>query len=72
MACPHVSGIAALWMEATGDSGAALRTRLNSNVRALPAPASDPVTGWCKRHRNASVGLLKSGRSSRYRRKTSQ
>lgn len=45
MACPHVSGIAALWMEATGDSGTTLRGRLNANTRALAAPAIDVGNG---------------------------
>jgi len=35
MATPHVAGIAALWCQATGDTGAALWTRLVQNVRPL-------------------------------------
>ena len=41
MATPHVSGIAALWAEATGASGAALWQRLIVNARTLALPTVD-------------------------------
>ena len=45
MACPHVSGVAALWMEARGIVGTALRSRLNASARALPLPPVDVGNG---------------------------
>lgn len=45
MATPHVAGIAALWAQATGDSGTALWNRLVQSVRPLNAPASDVGPG---------------------------
>jgi subtilisin family serine protease len=41
MATPHVAGIAALWAEATGATGASLWQRLIVNARALPLPVVD-------------------------------
>jgi subtilisin family serine protease len=41
MATPHVSGIAALWCQATGATGAALWTRLEQSARPLGAPSVD-------------------------------
>jgi subtilisin len=41
MATPHVSGIAALWCQATGAKGAALWARLEQSARPLGAPAVD-------------------------------
>jgi subtilisin family serine protease len=41
MATPHVAGIAALWAEATGATGASLWQRLVVNARALPLPVID-------------------------------
>jgi subtilisin family serine protease len=41
MATPHVSGIAALWCQATGAKGTALWTRLEQSARPLGAPAVD-------------------------------
>ena len=45
MATPHVAGIAALWQEATGDTGAALWSRLLQNTRPLASPAIDVGAG---------------------------
>ncbi len=45
MATPHVAGIAALWAEATGASGAALWQRLIVNARSLPLPMVDVGRG---------------------------
>jgi subtilisin family serine protease len=41
MATPHVSGIAALWCQATGATGATLWTRLEQSARPLGAPVVD-------------------------------
>jgi subtilisin family serine protease len=41
MATPHVSGIAALWSQATGATGAALWARLEQAARPLGAPTVD-------------------------------
>jgi Subtilase family len=41
MATPHVAGIAALWAEATGATGASLWQRLIVNSRTLPLPILD-------------------------------
>lgn len=41
MATPHVSGIAALWAQATGARGASLWQRLIVNCRGLPISAAD-------------------------------
>ena len=45
MATPHVAGIAALWSQATGESGLALWNRLLQSVRPLSLPSSDVGTG---------------------------
>jgi subtilisin family serine protease len=45
MATPHVSGIAALWCQATGATGAALWTRLEQSAQPLGAPAVDVGAG---------------------------
>jgi subtilisin family serine protease len=45
MATPHVAGIAALWSQATGASGAALWQRLIANARTLSAPIVDVGRG---------------------------
>lgn len=45
MATPHVAGIAALWSEATGATGAALWQRLIVNARSLPLPVVDAGRG---------------------------
>ena len=45
MATPHVAGIAALWCQATGDTGRALWTRLVSNVIPLNVMSSDCGAG---------------------------
>ena len=45
MATPHVAGIAALWAQATGESGLALWNRLQQSVRPLSLPSTDVGTG---------------------------
>ncbi|NER40163.1 MAG: S8 family serine peptidase [Oscillatoria sp. SIO1A7] len=45
MATPHVAGIAALYAEATGCTGADLWQLLVSNARPLPLPAADVGSG---------------------------
>lgn len=45
MATPHVSGIAALWQEATGLTGRELWTVLVQNARALDVPSVDVGAG---------------------------
>jgi subtilisin family serine protease len=47
MATPHVSGVAALWCQATGERGAALWARLEQAARPLgmPIPAVDVGSG---------------------------
>jgi subtilisin family serine protease len=45
MATPHVAGIAALWAEATGATGAALWQRVMVNARSLPLPGVDVGRG---------------------------
>jgi subtilisin family serine protease len=45
MATPHVAGIAALWCQATGATGAALWARLQQSARPLGAPAVDVGSG---------------------------
>ncbi|MGH8547305.1 MAG: S8 family serine peptidase [Methylococcales bacterium] len=45
MATPHVSGIAALWAEATGARGAMLYQQLISNARTLSRPFADVGRG---------------------------
>jgi subtilisin family serine protease len=45
MATPHVSGIAALWCQATGARGAALWARLEQSARPLAAPVIDVGAG---------------------------
>lgn len=45
MATPHVAGIAALWAEATGRTGAALWTTLTQNARRIAGDARDIGTG---------------------------
>jgi subtilisin family serine protease len=45
MATPHVAGIAALWAEATGATGASLWQRLIVNARTLSLPVSDVGRG---------------------------
>jgi subtilisin len=45
MATPHVAGIAALWSQATGESGNALLTRLLQSARALNLSSADVGSG---------------------------
>jgi subtilisin family serine protease len=45
MATPHVAGIAALWAEATGDSGVALWNRVVQSAVALTLPSTDVGSG---------------------------
>lgn len=46
MATPHVAGIAALWCQSTGATGAALWTKLTQNARPLAsASAADVGSG---------------------------
>ena len=45
MATPHVAGIAALWSQATGDTGVALWNRLLQNVRPMSLPSVDVGAG---------------------------
>jgi subtilisin len=45
MATPHVAGIAALWAQATGESGNSLWNRLVQSVRPLSLPSEDVGTG---------------------------
>ncbi len=45
MATPHVSGIAALWSEATGLTGRELWTTMVQNARALDIPTVDVGAG---------------------------
>jgi subtilisin len=45
MATPHVAGIAALWSEATGDSGPALWKVITQAARELPLPVQDVGAG---------------------------
>ena len=45
MATPHVAGIAALWAQATGESGIALWNRLQQTVRPLNMPSADVGSG---------------------------
>jgi len=45
MATPHVAGIAALWAQATGKSGAALWSQLIQSVLPLNLPAVDIGAG---------------------------
>lgn len=45
MATPHVAGIAALWSEATGATGAALWSVLVQNARRLPRRSTDVGAG---------------------------
>ena len=45
MATPHVSGIAALWSEATGATGAALRSGVIQAARRLQLPSVDVGAG---------------------------
>jgi subtilisin len=45
MATPHVAGIAALWAQATGESGVALWNRLLQTVRPLSLPSADVGSG---------------------------
>ncbi|MEO6196101.1 MAG: S8 family serine peptidase [Thermoanaerobaculia bacterium] len=45
MATPHVAGIAALWAQATGESGAALWNRLVQTTRPLSLPSADVGMG---------------------------
>ena len=46
MATPHVSGIAALWKEATGLSGRGLWTVLVQNAKALDVLSVDVGAGF--------------------------
>ncbi|HUR53637.1 MAG TPA: S8 family serine peptidase, partial [Gemmataceae bacterium] len=48
MATPHVAGIAALWCQATGDTGAALWNRLVQNVVPLNIPSMDCGAGLAR------------------------
>lgn len=45
MATPHVAGIAALWSQATGLTGAALWTKITQTARSLIAPSVDVGSG---------------------------
>ena len=45
MATPHVAGIAALWSQATGESGMALWNRLLQTVRPLSLASFDVGSG---------------------------
>lgn len=45
MATPHVAGIAALWAQATGATGAALWSRVIQSARALNASSADVGAG---------------------------
>ncbi|MDL5159043.1 S8 family serine peptidase [Actinomycetospora termitidis] len=45
MATPHVSGVAALWSEATGHTGRALWSDLTQHATRLPLPSSDVGAG---------------------------
>lgn len=45
MATPHVAGIAALWSQATNETGSALLTRLLQSARALNLPSVDVGSG---------------------------
>jgi subtilisin len=45
MATPHVAGIAALWAQATGESGATLWNRLLRTARPLSLPSLDVGSG---------------------------
>jgi subtilisin family serine protease len=45
MATPHVAGIAALWAEATGETGARLWARLDQSAKPLAAPGVDVGAG---------------------------
>jgi len=45
MATPHVAGIAALWSQATGKTGAALWAAVVGAAKALPLPAIDVGAG---------------------------
>src|SRR6476659_11297972 len=45
MATPHVAGIAALWAQATGESGTALWSRLLQTARPLTLPSVDVGSG---------------------------
>ena len=45
MATPHVAGIAALWSQATGETGLALWNRLLQSVRPLNLPSADVGAG---------------------------
>lgn len=45
MATPHVAGIAALWCQATGATGAALWARLQQSARPLSASSRDVGSG---------------------------
>jgi subtilisin len=45
MATPHVAGIAALWAQATGESGHALWNRLLQSARPLELPSVDVGSG---------------------------
>jgi subtilisin family serine protease len=46
MATPHVAGIAALWAQATGETGAALWNRLVQSARPLNLPSIDIGSGF--------------------------
>jgi subtilisin family serine protease len=48
MATPHVAGIAALWAQATGESGMALWNRLLQTVRPLNLPSVDIGAGMAQ------------------------
>ena len=45
MATPHVAGLAALWAEATGESGARLWARLDQTAKPMALPAVDVGAG---------------------------
>ncbi|MEQ3553796.1 S8 family serine peptidase [Pseudonocardia nematodicida] len=45
MACPHASGIAALWSQRTGARGRELWTQLTDSAQSLPLPTGDVGAG---------------------------
>ena len=45
MAAPHIAGLAALWVEATGDTGQALWSRILGSARPLTLPSVDVGSG---------------------------
>jgi subtilisin family serine protease len=45
MATPHVAGIAAMWAEATGESGSRLWARLDQTAKSMALPGVDVGAG---------------------------